>query len=103
MNTWNTIASSYHSKDRSFTPVWVMEFSIISPCLGKNKKCSNNSNLTNFLYVQILHDNGKLIIFTSNNVIPCLKKRSCCSALLYYNASFTAQLKLMNHDISMVG
>ena len=37
----------------------VMEFCIISPCLGKGKVFSDNSNQTNLVDVQSLHKNGK--------------------------------------------
>ena len=44
MDTRNTMASSYHSKDRilktwefHFSLVWVIEFSIICPCFGKGE------------------------------------------------------------------
>ena len=39
-----------------------MEFSIISPRLGKGKSFSNISNLMNLGNVQILHENDKWII-----------------------------------------
>ena len=42
MKTWNTMAPSYHSallkiRESHLSLVWLMEFSIISPCLGKVK------------------------------------------------------------------
>ena len=45
-----------------FSLVWVMEFTIISPCLGKGKRFYENSNLINLVDTQRLPDNGKWII-----------------------------------------
>ena len=44
--------------DGIFFLVWVMDFSIISPSLGKAKVLSDNSNLTNLVHVQLLPENG---------------------------------------------
>ena len=59
MKTQNTMACSYHSKVTSaqnkgapFSPVWVMEFSIISSC---------SSKVIILVEVQRLHENDKLI------------------------------------------
>ena len=45
-----------------FSLVWIMEFTIISPCLGKGKRFYENSNLINLVDTQRLPDNGKWII-----------------------------------------
>ena len=59
MNTRNIMASSYHSKvmptqtwESHFSLVWFMEFSITSPCFGKDKTCSDSCNLTNVADIQ---------------------------------------------------
>ena len=44
--------------DGIFFLVWVMDFSIISPSLGKAKVLFDNSNLTNLVHVQLLPENG---------------------------------------------
>ena len=81
MNTPNTIVSSYHSKVSStqnmrvpsyFSLAWVMEFNIVSPCLGK--VFSGSSNLTNLVDLQSLHENGKLIMGVPDEVYTLFKK-----------------------------
>ena len=60
----NTMTSSYHSRVRSAQNKGVTfifdkwNFIIIFPCLGETK-VSVNSDLTNFVDVQRLHDNIK--------------------------------------------
>ena len=51
MNEPNATVSSYDSKVRS-SLVWVMEFSITSPCFGKGIFFSDNSNLTNIVDIK---------------------------------------------------
>ena len=58
------MASSYHSKVRStqnresyFPFVWDIDFSITSPCFGGAKVSTVNTDLTNFVNVQCLHEN----------------------------------------------
>ena len=60
------MASSYHSKFGStqsmgvpFSLFWVMGFSIIFLHFGKGQVFSDDSNLTNLVDVQPLHENGK--------------------------------------------
>ena len=51
MNIPNASVSSYHSKVMS-SLVWVMEFSITSPCFGKGILFPDNSNLRNLVDIQ---------------------------------------------------
>ena len=63
------MTSSYHSKVRStqnkgvtfFFGKWT--FIIIFPCLGEAKVSTVNSDLTNFVDVQRLHENIKWIMY----------------------------------------
>ena len=80
MNTWNTMASSYHSKVRSTQNMVVP----ISYCLGHGvwynvsmfwQFFSDNSNLTNLIEIQRWHQNGKWIISVSNGVYTLFRKR----------------------------
>ena len=79
MNTWNTMASSYHSKVRSTQNMVVP----ISYCLGHGvwynvsmfwQFFSDHSNLTNLIEIQRWHQNGKWIISVSNGVYTLFRK-----------------------------
>ena len=79
MNTWNTMASSYHSKVRSTQNMVVP----ISYCLGHGvwynvsmfwQFFSDNSNLTNLIEIQRWYQNGKWIISVSNGVYTLFRK-----------------------------
>ena len=66
MSTRNTMISSYHSKARSthnkgitFFLFWDMDFSIIFLCLDGAKGFTVNSNLSNLVEFQRLHENIK--------------------------------------------
>ena len=54
--------------------VWVMEFSITSPYLIKTKFFSDNSNITNLVDVQSLHENDKWIIYVSGTIYFLFKE-----------------------------
>ena len=83
---WNTMTSSYHSKQGSHISLLrkTRTFSITSLCLGKAKVSIVNSNLTKFLVeAQRSHVNIKWTIW----------KLSCWSAFLYENVSFIEELR----------
>ena len=58
---FHTIQKSVLLKTREsdFSLVWIMEFSIISPCLGEVKVFSDKSNLTDLVHVQRWHGYSK--------------------------------------------
>ena len=86
MKMWNTMTSSYHSKQGSHISLLrkTRTFSITSLCLGKAKVSIVNSNWTKFLVeAQRSHENIKWTIW----------ELSCWSAFLYENVSFIEELR----------
>ena len=60
----------------------------------KVKVFSDNSNLTNSVDVQSLHENDKWVC-VPNRIHSLFKKQFCCFTLLYWNISFIASLKYL--------
>ena len=89
------MASSYHSKldllktrESHFSFVWHMNFSIISSCLDRAKVFTVNSNRTNLVDVQRLHENIQRIICVSNRV-----------CILFTNTFFLWCISLLEYSI----
>ena len=70
MKTRNTTAPSYHSKVSS-TPNRGISFFFITEL---SQSFSDNSNLTNLVDNQRLHEKGKLILCVSNGVYILFKR-----------------------------
>ena len=98
---WTTQLEPYFPKLRHF--FWFSEkdsrglppliLVALLPCLDKAKFNTVNSDLTNFLDVQHLHENIKWIMcFSLSLAILCLQKRSCSSTFLNQNVSFIEEL-----------
>ena len=85
MKTGNTTAPSYHL---TVSLDWVIEFGIISSCLGKVRVVSMNLKKAILGDVHNLHKNSRDELY----VLLTGPITSCCSTLLYQNNSFTVVL-----------
>ena len=92
------------TRESQFSLVWVMEFSIISSCLGKAKvfpiTLTRQSQSTHVDKVCMKTVN-ELSVFLMG-FIHCLKNLSCCFAPLYQNVLFTIELDYSQQSWSQI-